>query len=180
MQSSSSAGSAKTGVTAQVKWFNPAKGFGFVAPMDGSADAFLHISVVQRAGLRTLRQGATLKCDLTDGPRGPQVAIIGDVDDSTVSDDMPLIDEDEIVIDGEIKFFAIDKGYGFGMPVDGGADVFIGIGALQRSNLDRLESGQRVRMHVRPGKKGPMAVRVEILAQAPAGHVPQPQYEHQH
>lgn len=173
MQSSSSAGSAKTGVTAKVKWFNPAKGFGFVAPMDGSADAFLHISVVQRAGLRTLRQGATLTCDLTDGPRGPQVALIGRVDDSTVSDDIPQSDDDEVILDGEIKFFAVDKGYGFGMPVDGGADVFIGIGALQRSNLDRLESGQRVRMHVRPGKKGPMAVRVEILSPAPQGHVPQ-------
>lgn len=171
MQSSYLANFAKTGVTAKVRWFNPAKGFGFVAPMDGSADAFLHISVVQRAGLRTLRQGATLKCDLTDGPRGPQVLTIGEVDDSTVSDDMPLTDEDEIVIDGEIKFFSVDKGYGFGMPVDGGEDVFIGIGALQRSNLDRLESGQRVRMHVRPGKKGPMAVRVEILAPAPEGHV---------
>jgi len=177
MQSSSSAGSAKTGVTAKVKWFNPAKGFGFVAPMDGSADAFLHISVVQRAGLRTLRQGATLTCDLADGPRGPQVSTIGGVDDSTVSDDLPQSDGDEVVLDGEIKFFAIDKGYGFGMPVDGGADVFIGIGALQRSNLDRLESGQRVRMHVRPGKKGPMAIRVEILSQAPQS---QPEYEHQH
>ncbi len=168
MQSSSSTDSAKTGVTAKVKWFNPAKGCGFVEPMDGSADAFLHISVVHRAGFRTLRQGATLKCDLTGGPRGPQVASIGDVDDSTVSDDMPPGEEEDIVIDGEIKFFAVDKGYGFGMPSDGGADVFIGIGALQRSNLDRLESGKRIRMHVRPGKKGPMAVRVEILSPVPA------------
>ena len=174
MQSSSSAGSAKTGVTAKVKWFNPAKGFGFAAPMDGSADAFLHISVVQRAGLRTLRQGATMTCDLADGPRGPQVADIASVDDLTVSDDMPQADEAEIVLEGEIKFFAADKGYGFGMPMDGGADVFIGIGALQRSNLDRLESGQRVRMCVRPGDKGPMAVRVEVLSPAPA---PQPHYE---
>jgi cold shock protein len=164
MQSTSSEGSAKIGVTAKVKWFNPAKGFGFVAPMDGSADAFLHISVIQRAGLRTLRQGATLTCDITTGPRGPQVAIIGIVDNSTVCDDMPPTDGDEIIIDGEIKFFAVDKGYGFCMPIDGGADVFIGIGALQRSNLDRLESGQRVRMHVRPEGNGPMAVRVEILS----------------
>ncbi len=167
MQSSSQAVPAKSGVTAKVKWFNPAKGFGFVAPMDGTADAFLHVSVVQRAGLRTLRQGATIICDLTDGPRGPQVALIGRVDDSTVADDLPTDDSEESVLEGEIKFFAVDKGYGFGMPLGGGADVFIGIGALQRSNLDRLESGQQVRMYVRPGKKGPMAVRVEILGMAP-------------
>ncbi len=41
--------------------------------------------------------------------------------------------------------------------------MFIGIGALQRSNLDRLESGQHVRMYVRSGKKGPMAARIELL-----------------
>lgn len=170
MQTSSQAVSAKSGVTAKVKWFNPAKGFGFVAPMDGSADAFLHVSVVQRAGLRTLRQGATIICDLTDGPRGPQVALIGRVDDSTVADDDENMGEgEESVVDGEIKFFAVDKGYGFGMPTGGGADVFIGIGALQRSNLDRLESGQQIRMFVRSGKKGPMAVRIEILGGAPTG-----------
>jgi len=165
MQSSSPGENAKSGVTAKVKWFNPAKGFGFVAPTDGTPDAFLHVSVVQRAGLRTLRQGATIICDLATGPRGPQVSVIERVDDSTVQDDLPEAENgEETVLDGEIKFFAVDKGYGFGMP-DGGDDVFIGIGALQRSNLDRLESGQHVRMHVRPGKKGPMAVRIEILSE---------------
>ncbi len=163
---SSQAVSAKAGITAKVKWFNPAKGFGFVAPMDGSADAFLHVSVVQRAGLRTLRQGATIICDLTDGPRGPQVALIGRVDDSTVADDEQMGEGEESIVEGEIKFFAVDKGYGFGMPAGGGADVFIGIGALQRSNLDRLESGQHIRMYVRSGKKGPMATRVELLGMA--------------
>ncbi len=158
----------KSGVTAKVKWFNPAKGFGFVAPNDGTADAFLHVSVVQRAGHRTLRQGATIVCDLADGPRGPQVASIALVDDSTVVDegDANAVDGEESVLDGEIKFFAVEKGYGFGMPTGGGADVFIGIGALQRSNLDRLESGQQVRMYVRPGKRGPMAVRVEVTGVA--------------
>jgi CspA family cold shock protein len=168
MQSSSPAVAGKSDVTAKVKWFNPAKGFGFVAPLDGTADAFLHISVVQRAGLRTLRQGATIICEMNEGPRGPQVSSIARVDDSTVSDDIPPAEDDEeSVLNGEIKFFAVEKGYGFGVPEGGGADVFIGIGALQRSNLDRLESGQRVRMHVRPGKRGPMAVRIEITAQAP-------------
>ncbi|MBL8644356.1 MAG: cold shock domain-containing protein [Rhodospirillaceae bacterium] len=158
----------KSGVTAKVKWFNPAKGFGFVAPTDGSPDAFLHVSVVQRAGLRTLRQGATLICDLGDGPRGLQVSSIERVDESSVVDDAPPADGNESIVEGEIKFFAPDKGYGFGVPTGGGADVFIGIGALQRSNLDRLESGQKVRMHVQPGKRGPMATRIEVLSGPPS------------
>lgn len=158
----------KSGVTAKVKWFNPAKGFGFVAPTDGSPDAFLHVSVVQRANHKTLRQGATIICDLGDGPRGLQVISIQRVDESSVVDDTPPSDGDESVIEGEIKFFAPDKGYGFGVPTGGGADIFIGIGALQRSNLDRLESGQKVRMYVQPGKRGPMATRIEILSGPPA------------
>jgi CspA family cold shock protein len=165
MESSPQAGSDERGVTAKVKWFNPAKGCGFVAPTDGIPDAFLHVSVVHKAGLRTLRQGATISCALTEGPKGPQVTVIEDVDNSTVVDDVP--EGDESVIDGEIKFFAADKGYGFGVPLGGGNDIFIGISALQRSNLDRLESGQRVKMHVQNGAKGPMATQVEIMDDAP-------------
>jgi cold shock protein len=159
----------KSGVTAKVKWFNPAKGFGFVAPTDGSPDAFLHVSVVQSAGLRTLRQGATITCDLGDGPRGMQVSIIHRVDESSVVDDLPAGEGEETVIEGEVKFFSSDKGYGFGVAIGGGngADIFIGVGALQRSNLDRLESGQKVRMYVRPGKKGPMATRIDVLSSPP-------------
>jgi CspA family cold shock protein len=115
MQSSSPAEVAKMGVTAKVKWFNPAKGFGFVAPTDESPDAFLHISVVQRAGLRTLRQGATIICDLTSGPRGPQVSAINRVDDSTAQDDLPKANSgEESVIDGEVKFWtALNPGNKF-------------------------------------------------------------------
>ena len=165
MESSPQAGSEESGVTAKVKWFNPAKGFGFVAPTDCTPDAFLHVSVVHKAGLRTLRQGATIICSLTNGPKGPQVSTIEQIDNSTVVDDLP--DGDETILDGEIKFFAADKGYGFGVPEGGDHDIFIGIGALQRSNLDRLESGQRVRMHVQDGKNGPMATQVEVIGDAP-------------
>jgi len=166
MESSPQAGSDGSSVTAKVKWFNPAKGFGFVAPTDGTPDAFLHVSVVHTAGLRTLRQGATIVCNLTEGPKGPQVTAIETIDNSTVVDDLP--EGDETVLDGEIKFFAADKGYGFVVSESGGHDIFIGIGALQRSNLDRLESGQRVRMHVQDGKKGPMATKVEVIGGEPS------------
>jgi cold shock protein len=168
MQSSSVGGPAKSGVTAKVKWFNPAKGFGFVAPTDGSPDAFLHVSVVQRAGATLLQQGATIVCDLAEGPRGPQVSNITRIDQSTADDDSGPSDMDgESVIEGEVKFFATDKGYGFGVPAGGGPDIFIGVGALQKSNVDRLESGQKVRMYIRPGKRGPQAVRVDILSGPP-------------
>lgn len=47
-----------------VKWFNPVKGFGFIQPENGGADAFVHISALERAGLTTLNEGARVSYDL--------------------------------------------------------------------------------------------------------------------
>lgn len=56
--------------TGTVKWFNAAKGFGFIEPADGSKDAFVHISAVERAGLTTLNEGQKVTYDLTPGRDG--------------------------------------------------------------------------------------------------------------
>ncbi len=56
--------------TGSVKWFNPAKGFGFIEPEDGSKDAFVHISAVERAGLTGLREGQKVQYDLVPGQNG--------------------------------------------------------------------------------------------------------------
>lgn len=53
-----------------VKWFNDAKGFGFVQPDGGGADAFAHFSAIQMEGFKTLKEGARVDFELTDGPKG--------------------------------------------------------------------------------------------------------------
>ncbi len=53
-----------------VKWFNPTKGYGFIEPEDGSKDAFVHISAVERAGLNTLREGQKVEFELVSGQNG--------------------------------------------------------------------------------------------------------------
>ena len=57
-----------------VKWFNSQKGYGFIAPDDGSKDAFVHISAVERAGLRSLREGQKVQYDLVPGRNGKSAA----------------------------------------------------------------------------------------------------------
>ncbi len=57
-----------------VKWFNAAKGFGFIAPDDGSKDAFVHISAVERAGLSSLSEGQRVKYELQNGKNGKSSA----------------------------------------------------------------------------------------------------------
>ena len=68
-------------VTAEVKWYNPTKGFGFVKLDDGAPDAFLHASVLEQAGFRAVAEGAKLTCDIGQGQRGPQVLSIYNVEE---------------------------------------------------------------------------------------------------
>jgi cold shock protein len=57
-----------------VKWFNPTKGFGFIEPEDGSKDAFVHISAVERSGLSTLTEGQRVTFELVPGRDGKMAA----------------------------------------------------------------------------------------------------------
>ena len=58
--------------TGTVKWFNESKGFGFIAPSDGSADVFVHFSAINSEGFRTLAEGQSVNYEVEDGPKGPQ------------------------------------------------------------------------------------------------------------
>ncbi|WP_114394956.1 cold-shock protein [Oleisolibacter albus] len=185
-------------VTATVKWYNPTKGFGFVTLSDGSPDAFLHASVVQSVGHDSLADGTTIVCDLSQGQKGPQVASIHSVDESTAAAPGPRRSPGGFgggdrfggdrfggggygdaprgprpprsfesgpteTIEGTVKFFSADKGFGFVTPDGGGKDVFVHITALERSGVRALVPEQRVRLQTSMGQKGPQANRVEIL-----------------
>ncbi len=60
--------------TGTVKWFNSTKGYGFIQPSDGSRDAFVHISAVERAGMADLREGQKIEYDLVPGRDGKSAA----------------------------------------------------------------------------------------------------------
>ncbi len=149
-------------VTAVVKWFNATKGFGFVQLNEGSPDAFLHISVVERSGNRDFIEGTTLVCDLMQGRKGLQVAEIHRVESTPAA---PAGGEhgDTEVVEGTVKFFNAEKGFGFVIPDNGGKDVFVSGRTLERFGLGGLEPNQRVRLQTRMGQKGPMAEHVELI-----------------
>ena len=57
--------------TGTVKWFNDAKGFGFISPEGQDRECFVHYSAIQKEGFRTLAEGARVAFDIVDGPKGP-------------------------------------------------------------------------------------------------------------
>lgn len=62
--------------TGTVKWFNDAKGFGFITPDDGGEDLFAHFSAIQMSGFKTLKEGQKVKFEVTQGPKGKQASNI--------------------------------------------------------------------------------------------------------
>src|ERR1043166_4830185 len=151
-------------VEAKIKWFNASKGFGFVTMSDGSQDAFLPMAILRRAGFEDVREGASITCEVGTGAKGPLVLTVINIDDSTATDSADRRSRGAVqVLEGAVKWFEPEKGYGFISPDGGGKDIFIHVTALRRSGLQALGPGQRVRVDVFDGRKGLEADRITVL-----------------
>jgi CspA family cold shock protein len=153
-------------VEATVKWFNASKGFGFVTMSDGSPDAFLPMAILRRAGYDDVREGASITCEVGAGAKGPLVINVLNIDLSTAVPAGFGVDRrgarPSSTMEGAVKWFEPDKGYGFVSPDGGGKDIFIHITALRRSGLESLAPGQRVRVEVIDGRKGLEADHIDL------------------
>ncbi len=147
-------------ISATVKFFDEAKGFGFVSPADGSPDAFVHISVLQNTSYQELREGMQINCDLADGDRGQQVVAIHEPEEEE-----EVVVGNDIEVTGVVTTYVPEHKYGFVTPDGGGEDVFIHVNMLERSdiNLEDIALDTKVKCVVRMGVKGPIADSLEII-----------------
>jgi cold shock protein len=174
-----SAPQASEPVEAIVKWFNAEKGFGFVALVGGS-EAFMHIRVLEAAGHSGVPEGARVKVRVGQGLKGPQVSELIEVDTSpapaastterrsaprSFSQRQPGVGPTEECV-GSVKWYNAHKGFGFIGRDNGGKDVFVHAKTLERGGVSGLAEGQRVRMQIGQGQKGPEARSVELLESA--------------
>ena len=143
--------------TGTVKWFNTDKGYGFIAPEDGGADSFVHISAVERAGLEGLAEGQQLKFTLVD--RGGKISasdleVVGEViavQKREVAPQRQLTGEKAT---GTVKFFNSMKGFGFITRDDGQPDAFVHISAVERSGMSGLNEGDRLEFDIEVDRRG--------------------------
>jgi len=153
---------------AKLKWFNSAKGFGFVVPEDNPVDAFLHITQLQKIGLHGLGEGAEILCIIDRREKG---AIVTELIEVIFQGQIP---ENPIEIDeagngafkvlGIVKLYSESKGFGFISPDDGLKDIFVHKTCLDSSEISELYPGQRVRISYKIADKGREATGIEIIA----------------
>ena len=149
-----------------VKWFNLVRGYGFVSPDDGSADVFLHMTVLRNAGYEQLPPGTTVECTIARGEKGMQCMSIESVDTSTATERQPgppapRADEPGEFVRATVKWFNPNKGYGFVSTEQTTDDVFIHMVTLRRAGLNSLVEGQVVEITLADGPRGLQASAVK-------------------
>ena len=156
-------------IAGTVKWFDPAKGFGFIVADTGGQDILLHANVLRNYGQSSVADGVRIEVITQITARGVQTAEVVSIAAPTVTPLSSLDDFTELSPEalGELavepargKWFDKAKGFGFANAFGSEDDVFIHIEVLRSSGLADLQPGEAICMRVVEGKRGLMAASV--------------------
>src|SRR6187455_927005 len=155
-------------IVGTIKWFDVAKGFGFIVPDDGRPDVLLHVTCLRRDGYQTAYEGARVVCEVLQRPKGLQAFRVLSMDESTAIHpaQMPpprthvTVTPTSGLERAIVKWFNRLRGFGFLTRGEGTEDIFVHMETLRRYGITELRPGQSVLVRFGDGDKGLMAAEI--------------------
>src|ERR1700752_3375367 len=147
-------------LTGVIKWFDVAKGFGFIVPDNGLPDVLLHVTCLRRDGYQTAHEGARIVCEALQRPKGMQEFRILSMDESTATHPAPTPSRTHVTVvpnsgleRAQVKWFNRLRGFGFLTRGEGTPDIFVHMETPQPFGIAELRPGQFVLVRYGPGPK---------------------------
>ena len=162
-------------IEAHVKWYNPEKGYGFLNRENNPADIMIHFSNLDQVGCPYVKEGDRVICDISHGKSGLYVVQVievkfGSSEPRTLygfyGSRFTSFDPEGLEdIEGAIKWYNPDKGYGFILPDDGRKEIFLHSSVLRAAGYKSLEPGIRVLARVSFSERGQEARIIVVLSE---------------